>query len=99
MQRQPGDSWDQRRPVDSGAATGIAFFRSRVIPAAFQLEVHAVFRAVAWRMEVAGFVALLRRASELMSSSRYNGAHEHLCPASMLTRAPLPGGVVSSESA
>ena len=43
MHREDGDSWHQRRPVAPGAATHIAFFLSCVIPAAFQLEVHAAF--------------------------------------------------------
>lgn len=78
MQREPGDSWHQRRPVARGTATDIAFFFSRVIPAAFQREVHSVFRAVAWRMGVVEFVALLRQASDLIDSSRFSAARQHL---------------------
>ena len=70
-------AWPWGTKVASGAATDIAYFFSIVLPAAFQDELHEVFRAIALRLEVPAFVALLEQASLVMNASHFCSVRKH----------------------
>ena len=76
LEALPGRSYYEWRTFDSGAEVDIAYFHSFVIPAAFQDEVHACFRAVATRQEAPEFAMLIERVCGMINArARHERRH------------------------